>query len=300
MKTILRLAALVLFGALLTAAHAQQAAGYLVLTNPFEPPAPPTSAVAIGPLNGTTIGVYQSGVSGGDTICLIGISENSQQINLDPPNNDNAILYEDAYGNGTGLDFYDEGSSIFPVGGAPGVNLGVPDKPFLSMWSQAYNIYGATPGTLVVASTSGAISTQANFYTSYLAGTAYTLTASSAAVTGGTTSPSVTLGAAGTYLMRASGTTIYSGATYAAPQTVTFILRRTNNTAGAIASATTTVQMRIVTTVTDNAGGFTIPDVIYTTANSTDIVTIYAQLSATPSVGSVQVTGAGITAQRLY
>ena len=53
------------------------------------------------------------------------------------------------------------------------------------------------PGNAVI-DANGFLRVNTNFYASYLTGTAYTLTSSIAAVTGGTTSPTLTLGAAGT------------------------------------------------------------------------------------------------------
>jgi hypothetical protein len=150
----------------------------------------------------------------------------------------------------------------------------------------------------LVSSSAGLISAQTNDYQADLTGTAYTLTASNAAITGGTTSPTITLGAAGTYIITAGINCLYSGATYAATQNVTFSLYRTNNTPASIYNGT--FILRTITTTSDTACTPTLK-YIYTTTNSNDVVTIYGQLSATPSAGSVQIQNPTyIVAQRIY
>jgi len=131
-------------------------------------------------------------------------------------------------------------------------------------------------------------------------GTVYTLTASSAAVTFGTTQPSATLAQAGTYLLIGRAYLIYNAATFAGTQTATLKLRRTNNTAADVTGATTTATLRIITTTTDTVGIMTMPAVIYTTTNTDDAVAVFGALSATPSVGSVDVNEASVLAIRLY
>lgn len=136
--------------------------------------------------------------------------------------------------------------------------------------------------------------------TVYASGTAYSMTASDAAIDFGTTDPSLTLDKAGTYLLIGRAFLKYNAATYAGSQTATVKLRRTNNTAADVTSATTTVTLRIITTITDSVGVISIPAVIYTTSNSDDVISAYGSLSATPSAGSVDVSEASIVAIRLY
>lgn len=135
-------------------------------------------------------------------------------------------------------------------------------------------------------------------YTAYAAGTPYTMTATPAQVAFGTTSPAVTLSTAGTYLIMAASNLQYVAATYAGNQTASLKLRRTNNTASDLPNATRTIELRIITTITDDAGIVSIPAVVYT-ASAGDIIQIYGSVSATPAAGSVQCTSAEIIAVRI-
>lgn len=135
-------------------------------------------------------------------------------------------------------------------------------------------------------------------FTSYAAGTAYTLTATPAQLAFGTTSPSITIQNAGTYLIRGTVGVKYVSATYAGAQTITLKLRRTNNTAADITSGSRAVELPVLTTFT---GGDVIspPEVVYT-ATAGDIVQLFGSVSATPSAGSVTTDSAEIVAIRLY
>ena len=141
-----------------------------------------------------------------------------------------------------------------------------------------------------------------NNYTlaAYAAGTAYSLTATSAALDFGTTDPVVTIDKAGTYAIRGKVTLNYTGATFAASRTVTLKLRRTNNTAADLTNGTTTVLTAIVTTVTATFMVVELPEVLYTTANTNDAITIFADVSVVPTAGSLQAASASIVASRLY
>lgn len=126
-------------------------------------------------------------------------------------------------------------------------------------------------------------------------GTAYTLTASNADVAFGTTSPNITLGAAGTYLVTATIQTSLVGATYAAAQKVTYNARRTNNTPADLSGTTFSgpTSTVAITTVTDAGPTITL-SFTYNTANTNDIIGLRGVLSATPSVGSVTCSAATI------
>lgn len=137
-------------------------------------------------------------------------------------------------------------------------------------------------------------------YAAYAAGTAYTLTATSAAVDFGTTDPSITITKAGTYLLLASATVQLVGATFGANQAVTIKARRTNNTAADVTNATASMGTGVRTTITEGLGVIQLPAVLYTTTAITDVVTLFGDVAATPSVGSIQVTAASIIAVRLY
>lgn len=136
--------------------------------------------------------------------------------------------------------------------------------------------------------------------TVYAAGTVYALTNTAALVDFGTTDPSLTIDTAGTYILFGNLQLKYNAATFAANQTAVGKLRRTNNTAGDVTNATRTIDLRIITTVTDNAGVIVIPPVIYTTANTNDQIQIFGNVSTAPAAGSVDVVSAEIVAIRLY
>jgi hypothetical protein len=164
----------------------------------------------------------------------------------------------------------------------------------------AQNVIGNLTGTGQVCAANGALFLAQNNYTGYLTGTAYTLTTSMAPIVGGTTSPSVTITAPGTYLIEGNVMSLYNNATFAANQTESFQFFRTNNTATTISSTNSAQTLQIITTTTQSAGPVPVYAVIYTTTNSNDIITIQGQLSALPSGGSVGVTGAFIAVTRLY
>lgn len=137
-------------------------------------------------------------------------------------------------------------------------------------------------------------------YTVYASGTAYSLTATSAALDFGTTDPSVTIAAAGTYAIRARVNLKYNAATFAAVRTVTLKLRRTNNTAADLTNGSDTILTDIITTKTYTEGWFNLPEVIYTTSNSNDAITIFGDVSVIPTAGSLDAVSASIVAVRLY
>lgn len=137
-----------------------------------------------------------------------------------------------------------------------------------------------------------------NPLTVYAAGTAYTLTATSAAVDFGTTDPIITVNAAGTYLIRAKVKVNLVGATFAANQTLTVKLRRTNNTATDLTNSTTTWTLPIVTTQTNTLAVIDLPEVAYTTALTNDTIQLFADVSVLPSAGTVTIAEASIVAIR--
>jgi len=135
----------------------------------------------------------------------------------------------------------------------------------------------------------------------YGTGTAYTLTNASAFVDMGTSDPTMVIDKAGTYTLSGSAQLKYNAVTYAADQTANCVLYRTNNTAGAVPLATSTVNLRIIASpITDNAGTITLPPVLYTTTNTSDQVQLWCSVSATPGAGSVQVISAWVRAHREF
>ena len=135
--------------------------------------------------------------------------------------------------------------------------------------------------------------------TAYGVGTAYVLTNSAAAIDFGTTDPSITLPVVGTYLIMAQVNLAYNAATVVA-ETATIKVRRTNNTAADL-SVIPVLDLPVATTLTHTYGIFQIPPFVYTTTTTTDIVTIFANVSAALGAGSIDATaiGTSIVAMRI-
>lgn len=130
------------------------------------------------------------------------------------------------------------------------------------------------------------------------AGTAYTLTATAAALDLGTTDPVITVDQAGTYLVSGWAVLNYVGATFASDRTFTLKLRRTNNTAADLTGGTAAFGSGIYTTTTLSKV-IALPPTIYTTTRTDDALTIFGDVSVVPSAGSVTVSKAQITAIRV-
>lgn len=208
--------------------------------------------------------------------------------NFYPPNGPNALVHGKFNGDGAGL------TNIPGSGFQSPLSLSVP------LLGTVQTNTGAIKALEFVGSgakLTGVVAIITN-NTVYATGTAYTLTASSAALDFGTTDPNLTIATTGTYLIIANVGVKYNGATYVAAQTVTFKLRRTNNTAADVANGSRAVELPVLTTFT---GGdvMTLPPVIYT-ATAGDIVTIFGILSSTPSAGSVLADSAELVAIRIY
>lgn len=134
----------------------------------------------------------------------------------------------------------------------------------------------------------------------YASGTAYTMTNSSQLLTFGTTSPSITINKAGTYLLIARVRTDNVGVTTGSNHTHEFKLRRTNNTATDISNSSCAYVEQNEASLTDTAADITLPQIIYTTANTNDILELWGDVTVNPSVGSHQAVEASIIAMRLY
>src|SRR6185436_7518958 len=132
------------------------------------------------------------------------------------------------------------------------------------------------------------------------AGTAYSLTNTAAAVDFGTTDPVITIPAAGTWRVSGQVHVYFNGATFAADRTVTIKLRRTNNTAADLTNATITLHTGVVTTLTSSFMVVSWEADDYTTSNSNDSITIFADVNTVPSAGSLQIDQAKIYARRIY
>ena len=133
----------------------------------------------------------------------------------------------------------------------------------------------------------------------YGTGTAYTLTATPAKVTFGTTSPSITIDKAGTYLLEGLANVKLVGATFAASRTVTIKVRRTNNTAADITNTPATMSTAITTTVTAGLGQIATYSVLYT-ATAGDVIELWGSIDVVPTAGSIQVIEGSLVAMRLY
>lgn len=154
-------------------------------------------------------------------------------------------------------------------------------------------------GTLLAAWAASTILTTANQLSVFSAGTVYALTATQALLNFGTTDPSLTLTAAGTYKITATVCLNYNAATFAAVRSATLKLRRTNNTAADLTGGgAPVIKTQIVTTLTGTLMVVTW-SVFYTTSNANDTIEIFGALDVVPSAGSLDASYASIVAHRL-
>lgn len=134
----------------------------------------------------------------------------------------------------------------------------------------------------------------------YASGTVYTLTDTAALVDFGTTDPAITINKAGTYLIIARAQVKRNSSTHIADHTVTFKLRRTNNTAADIANSSTTYNDEAHNASNETEPNQILPHVIYTTANTDDVIQLWGSVSAAGTGGSHDVDEASVIAIRLY
>ena len=165
---------------------------------------------------------------------------------------------------------------------------------------------GATPLDLDggIFNTSGEIrsdGTRINYnLATYATGSGYSLTTTPSLLNFGTTDPSVTIDAAGTYLLFSRARIDYNAATFSSSQIVTLKLRRTNNTAADLADALTSAKTEVITTLSYTMGTYSLPPVIYTTANTDDVIQLFGSVDGNPDAGSIDAVEADIEAIRLY
>lgn len=159
-------------------------------------------------------------------------------------------------------------------------------------------VLGNATGVLAVANGGMGDASGSNPLSSFAAGTAYSLTNAQAAAVFGTTSPSLTLSKAGTYLIIATAKLDNAGATTVADRLATLKLRRTNNTAADLTNGSVSVQTGIVTTITNTLATITW-SVVYATALTSDIITIFGGMDTVPSAGTLDVSAASLVAVRL-
>lgn len=206
-----------------------------------------------------------------------------------------------------------------PIGrGTAAINFAVPGaatQPLLSTGAAtnpafgALNLAGASvvTGSLPVANGGTAGTTKATAQTNlglgqatvseFSAGTAYTLTNSTAVVVFGTSgNMEVVLNAAGNWHLYFFARTDYVAATFAAEQTVQFKLRRSNNTPADITNSTHEWKTQIITTLSHTAMLLTAGPIPYTTALTTDNIQMLAFVGVLPGAGSINVVEGYIVA----
>ena len=129
----------------------------------------------------------------------------------------------------------------------------------------------------------------------FAVGTVYALTNTAAKLDFGTTDPTLVIPAPGVWLLLARVLLNYNGATFAAVRTATLKLRRTNNTAADVTNGSVALKTQIITTLT-----FSMPtaawQVLYTTANSDDLLELWGSLDVVPTAGSLDAAEASIVA----
>lgn len=133
-----------------------------------------------------------------------------------------------------------------------------------------------------------------------LSGIGYLITATPALVTMDAGAVTLVITTPGTYLLRSRAMVDYLSATFASQEMVTLKLRRTNNTAADIPNAIGGFKTNIVTTALYTAAIVPLPEVSYTTLNSNDSISLYADVATAPSAGTIKVLQAEIIAQRIY
>lgn len=138
-----------------------------------------------------------------------------------------------------------------------------------------------------------------NIIQTVASGTAYTMTTSYAALDFGTTDPVLTIANAGTYAIYVQVQTSLVSAT-TTTQSVTFKLRRTNNTAADLAGSTFGQPLPVATIGTEGGPSTSIGPIKYTTSGTTDTITVQGILSASLGAGTVTASDCTITAIRMY
>jgi hypothetical protein len=135
-------------------------------------------------------------------------------------------------------------------------------------------------------------------YPAYASGTPYAFTNADAAIDFGTSDPSITILEPGRYSIRARVHVKANAATVVA-ETLALKLRRTNNTAADIAESATTFFPPAITAATHSVAVIELPEVIYETVNSDDVLSIFGNVSATLGAGTLDAVEASIVAIRI-
>lgn len=144
----------------------------------------------------------------------------------------------------------------------------------------------------------GVTSIPYGYYTNINAsGTAYNLTNTSALLDFSTTDPQITITQPGTWKINAGVYINYVGATVTT-QTMTFKLRRTNNTAVDVVSIPS-LNLTPCASTTGYGQFIQLPPFWYSTSNTNDLLQLWGNISASLSGGNIQVVGAWITAEKI-
>lgn len=204
-------------------------------------------------------------------------------------------------------------SNSITFAGTDGTTMTFPSTPATLARTDAANTFAgtqtfsnnlvATAGTNSIAALVDSVDGTTplnNINQTIASGTAYTLTATSAAVTFGTTSPILTFANAGTYWVSCDIQYSYVGATFAANRQFDAKIRRTNNTAADVAGSIFSEFVPTLTTITDVGPHTHIGPVLYTTAGTTDTLQVFADISVLPTAGTVTVTNCTITSMRAF
>lgn len=160
---------------------------------------------------------------------------------------------------------------------------------------------GTGGGTAAAALTNLGLSSPTNLpLTIYGSGAPYALTttAGGALLAVGTNPPSLTINKAGTWLVLARARFDFAGTTFAANQTLTCRIRKTNNTPADQSQASFLIP--IVTTITETMAIFDMPPLIFVTAGTTDILELWGSMTALPGAGAVNAVETSLVAIKLY
>lgn len=132
--------------------------------------------------------------------------------------------------------------------------------------------------------------------TLHTSGHTYTMTGTSSELTFNGTGVRVSLGK-GRYILRGRIVVKLSGATYASATDILFRYRRITNTSATL--YTSTMTMEVMTTRTGTWLVAVLPDLAYNTAVDGDVVTLFGNVASLPSAGSILITEASLSAERL-
>lgn len=133
----------------------------------------------------------------------------------------------------------------------------------------------------------------------YSASGFYNLTTTTNTIAIGTSSSTITLSSTGTYAIFGRVNLFYSGATFAANQTVTLNIYRQNNTPTVLPNTQTQEVTSVITSITSTLGDFNLAVTSYTTINSNDVLSLHGSITAAPASGNLQATEANLFALRI-